>query len=176
MNRKNLALVAAEVVIIMTMLKTKSLVQGAVIAALYAVLTLMFSWISYGPIQFRISELLTVLPIFLPSAIPGLTVGCIVANLIGGYGVYDIIFGSLATLLGALGTRALCRKPMPAVLAPVVANSLIVGSMLYFVVPDSGLLIMNMLTVGLGEFVICFCLGLPLVHLLKRRPELLGNR
>lgn len=157
------------------MLKTKSLVYGAVIAAVYVVLTVLFSWISYGPIQFRISEILTVLPVFLPCSIPGLTVGCIVANLIGGYGIYDIIFGSAATLLGALGTRYFRNKPLLAALSPVVTNSLIVGSMLYFVVPDSGVLLFNIATVGIGEFVICVFLGLPLIQLIKRRPELLGN-
>ncbi len=157
------------------MLKTKSLVYGAVIAAIYAALTMLFSWISYGPIQFRISEILTLLPIFLPCAIPGLTIGCILANLLGGFGIYDIVFGSLASLLGALGTRFFRHKLILAALSPVVTNSLIVGSMLYFVSPNAGALIFNILTVGIGEFVICFLLGLPLVTLLKKRPELLGN-
>ena len=155
--------------------KIKSLVYGAVIAAIYAVLTILFSWISYGPVQFRISEALTVLPVFLPCAIPGLTIGCVVANLLGGYGVYDIVFGSLATLLGALGTSYFKNKPVLAALSPVVTNSLIVGSMLYFVVPDSGALLFNMASVGFGELVICFGLGLPLIQLLKKRPELLSN-
>ena len=158
-----------------TMNKAKNLVYGAVIAAIYAVLTSLFSWISYGPVQFRISEALTVLPVFLPCAIPGLTIGCVVANLLGGYGVYDIVFGSLATLLGALGTRYFRSKPVLAALSPVVTNSLIVGSMLYFVVPDSGALLFNMASVGFGELVICLGLGLPLIQLLKKRPELLSN-
>ena len=81
---------------------TRALVFGAVVAALYAVLTLAFSWISYGPVQFRIAEALTALPLFMPCSIPGLTVGCVVANLIGGYGLYDIVIGSLATCICAL--------------------------------------------------------------------------
>ncbi len=174
MSLKRSAPVAVGVVII-TMNKTKSIVYGAAIASIYAALTLLFAWISYGPVQFRISEVLTVLPIFMPCSIPGLTVGCILANLIGGYGIYDIVFGSLATLLGAIGTRLLRKKPVLAMLSPVVANSLIVGSMLYFVVPDSGALLFNMLTVGAGELVICLGLGLPLVQLLKKHPSLLGN-
>ncbi len=152
--------------------KTKKLVYGAVIAALYAVLTLLFSWISYGPVQFRISELLTVLPIFTSVSIPGLTIGCIIANLIGGYGVYDIIFGSLATLLGAIGTRVLRKRPVFAMLSPVLCNGLIVGSMLYFVVPDAGAFFFNVATVALGELVICLGLGLPLVQFLKKHPVL----
>ena len=172
--RNNAPAVAEAVITIMN--KTKALVYGAVIAAVYAALTLLFAWISYGPVQFRISEVLTVLPIFLPCAVPGLTIGCVLANLVGGYGIYDIVFGSLATLLGALGTRILRKRPILAVLSPVVSNSLIVGSMLYFVVPDSGALIFNMLTVGAGELVICLGLGLPLVQLLRKRPSLLGER
>lgn len=154
------------------MKRTKKLVYGAVIGALYAVLTLAFSAISYGLVQFRISEALTALPMLFPSAIPGLTIGCIVANLIGGFGIYDIIIGSLATLLGALGTYFLRKKPVLAMLSPVLANGILVGSMLYFVVPNSPALIINMLTVALGEVVICLGLGLPLHYVLKKRPEL----
>ncbi len=157
------------------MTKTKSLVYGAVVAAVYAALTLVFSAISFGPIQFRVSEVLTVLPIFLPCSIPGLTIGCIVVNLIGGYGIYDIVFGSLATLLGALGTWIFRKKPVFAMLSPVVFNGLIVGSMLYFIVPNSGALLFNIGTVAFGEMVICFGLGMPLVRFLKKHPALLGN-
>ncbi|MBQ9914681.1 MAG: QueT transporter family protein [Clostridia bacterium] len=155
--------------------KVKNIVYGAAIGAIYTVLTLLFSGISYGPVQFRVSEVLTVLPVFLPCAIPGLTVGCIVANLLGGFGIYDIVFGSLATLLGALGTRYFRKKPVLAALSPVVTNSLIVGSMLYFVVPDSGALLFNMASVGFGELVICLGLGLPFIHFVKKRPELLSR-
>ena len=116
-----------------------------------------------------------VLPIFAPYSISGLTIGCIVANLVGGYGIYDIVFGSLATLVGAIGTWLLRKRPVLAVLSPVISNSLIVGSMLYFVVPDSAALWLNMFTVGVGELVICVGLGLPLCRLLEKRPELLGN-
>ncbi len=154
------------------MKQTKHLLYGAVIAAIYAVLTLSFSAISYGPVQFRISEALTVLPILIPSAIPGLTVGCIVANLIGGYGIYDIVIGSLATCIGAIGTRLLWKKPILAALCPVISNAVLVGSMLYFVVPNSPALYLNMLTVGFGELVICLGLGLPLYYLLKKHPGL----
>lgn len=150
----------------------RQLVYGAVTAALYAALTLAFSWISYGPVQFRVAEVLTVLPAVAPFAVPGLTVGCVVANLVGGYGLYDIVFGALATLLGALGTRLLCKRPVLAALSPVACNSLIVGSMLYFVVPDSPALLLNMFTVGIGELVICCGLGLPFLRFLKKHSEL----
>ena len=160
-------------VVITTMSKTKYVVYGAIIAACYAALTMFLPWISYGPIQFRISEILTVLPIFMPCAIPGLTIGCVLANLLSSFGIYDIVFGSLATLIGALGTRLLRKKPFFAMLAPVISNSLIVGSMIYFVMPNSGALYLNMLTVGAGELVICLGLGLPTIQLLKKHPALL---
>ncbi len=153
----------------------KQLVYGAVTAALYAALTLAFSWISYGPVQFRIAEVLTVLPALASFAVPGLTVGCVVVNLLGGYGLYDIVFGTLATLLGAVGTRLLRKHPFWAALSPVVSNSLIVGSMLYFVVPDSPALLLNIVTVGVGELVICCGFGLPFLHFLKQRPELFSR-
>lgn len=148
--------------------KTKVLVKGAVVAAIYAVLTLCLAPISYGPVQFRLSELLTVLPVFAGFSVPGLTIGCVLANLMGGFGLYDIVIGSLATLLGALGTRFLRKKPWLAVWPPVVSNALLVGSMLYFVVPDSPGLLINILSVGISELVICVGLGLPFIWVLKR--------
>lgn len=168
--RKSAPVVAEAVTIIMN--KTKQLVYSAVVAALYAVLTLAFAPISYGPVQFRISEALTALPVLFAFAVPGLTIGCVVANLVGGFGLYDIIFGSLATLLGAIGTRLLRKKPVFAMLAPVVSNALIVGSMLFFIVPDSPALLYNIVTVGVGELVICLGMGLPLYYVLKKRPDL----
>ncbi len=169
-QRKNAPAVVGVVTI--TMNKTKYVVNAAVTAALYAVLTLAFSAVSFGPLQFRISEILTILPVFAPFAVPGLTVGCVIANLIGGFGIYDIVFGSLATCLGAIGTRVFRKKPVLAALSPVVSNALIVGTMLYFVVPDSPALLLNVITVGFGELVICLGLGLPLIHFLKKRPDL----
>lgn len=171
MSRRTSAPVVAEVVTII-MNKTKRLVYSAAIAALYAVLTLAFAPISYGPVQFRISEALTALPLLFDFAVPGLTIGCVVANLIGGFGLYDIIFGSLATLLGAVGTLLLRKKPVFAMLAPVISNALIVGSMLYCIVPDSPALLYNILTVGAGELVICLGMGLPLYYVLKKRSDL----
>lgn len=89
--------------------KLRYLVQGAMIAAIYTVLTLLAAlWgLAYGPVQFRFSEALTILPVFTPAAIPGLTVGCLLSNIFSGYGIYDMVFGTLATLLAAAGTRLL---------------------------------------------------------------------
>src|SRR5665647_998773 len=106
-------------------------VQAAVIGSLYAALTLLLSPISYGVMQVRISEALTVLAMFTPAAIPGLTVGCFFANFLGPNGIIDAIIGSFATLLGAIGTYKLRKSFYLAPLPPVIANALIVGPMLY---------------------------------------------
>ena len=111
------------------LLTTRSLCVSAVIAALYAALTLLLAPLSYGPIQLRVSEAMTLLPIVLPQAIPGLFVGCLIANLYTGM-LTDIIFGSLTTLLAAIGTYLLRKKPLLAAACPVVANGVIVGLVL----------------------------------------------
>ena len=111
---------------------TKYLLQGAVIAAVYAVLTIVLAPISYGPMQVRISEALTVLPVFTPAAVPGLFVGCFVANMVGPYGAVDMICGSAATLIAALLTYKLKDKTWLAPLPPVVLNGIIIGGMLHF--------------------------------------------
>ena len=108
------------------LLKPRSLCMSAVIAALYAALTLLLAPISYGPIQLRLSEALTLLPMLLPQAVPGLFVGCLIANLYTGM-LTDIIFGSLATLIAAIGTYLLRKKPLLAAACPVLANAVIVG-------------------------------------------------
>lgn len=113
------------------LLTTRSLCISAVIAALYAALTILLAPISYGNIQCRVSEALTLLPILLPQAIPGLFVGCLIANLYTGM-LTDIIFGALATLLAAAGTYAFRRKPVLAAACPVAANGVIVGLMLAY--------------------------------------------
>ncbi len=113
------------------LLTTRSLCVSAVIAALYAALTLLLAPISYGNLQCRVSEAFTLLPMLLPQAIPGLFVGCVIANLFSPMvTIWDIIFGSLATLIAAIGTYALRKKPVLAALCPVVANGVIVGLVL----------------------------------------------
>ena len=111
------------------LLTPRSLCMSAVIAALYAALTLLLAPISYGPIQLRLSEALTLLPMVLPQAVPGLFVGCLIANLYTGM-LTDIIFGSLATLLAAVCTYLLRRKPFLAAACPVISNGVIVGLVL----------------------------------------------
>lgn len=130
------------------LLTTRSLCVSAVIAALYAAMTLLLAPISYGPIQLRLSEAMTLLPILLPQAVPGLFVGCLIANLYTGM-MTDIIFGSLATLLAAIGTYLLRKKPLLAAACPVAANAVIVGLVLSmsFNLPVA----LTMLEVGIGE-------------------------
>ena len=144
---------------------------GAVIAALYTVLTLALPVLSFGPIQFRLAEGMTVLAWLCPEAIPGLFIGCLVSNLIGGAGIMDIIFGSLATLIASLLTYLLRKQPAWIALLPVVVvNGLIVGWVLN--AAYGAPLLLSMCTVALGQAVVCYVLGLPLLHLFRKRiPE-----
>lgn len=139
--------------------KTLYLVQAALIAAVYAVLTYALAPISYGPLQFRVSEALTVLPAIFPAAVPGLFVGCIVSNLVGGLGLWDIVIGSLATLIAAYLTSKLRNKwlvPAP----PVIVNAVIIGIMLSYMYKLPTLATIS--SVGVGEMVVCYLLGVPL--------------
>ena len=141
----------------------RRLVRGALIAAIYAVLCIVLQPISFSEIQFRVSEALTVLPILMPEAIPGLFIGCLVSNLIGGAGIMDIIFGSLATLIASLLTYLLRKQPAWIALLPVVVvNGLIVGWVLN--VAYGAPLLLSMCTVALGQAVVCYVLGLLLIR------------
>lgn len=148
---------------------TAFLTQAAMIAAIYVVLTFVFAPISFGEVQVRIAEMLTILPIFTPAAIPGLFVGCIIGNITGGAVLPDIIFGSIATLIGAAGTYALRRcHRMIAVLPPIAANSVIVPFVLrgaYGVPLPIPVLI---LSVAAGEIISCAVLGNVLAGVLSR--------
>lgn len=153
---------------------TKKVAFGGVIAALYVVLTMLSAamGLASGAIQVRLSEMLTILPVFTASAVPGLTVGCLLANLITGCALWDVVFGSLATLIGAAGTRLLRKKPMLAWIPPVISNMIIVPIVLQQVygVPDAWWYLV--LTVGAGEVISCGILGLLLYHSIKNIPQL----
>ncbi len=127
------------------------LVHGAVIAALYVVLTMLVAPIAFGPIQFRFSEALTILPFFTPAAIPGLFVGCLLSNLIGGAVVWDVLFGSLATLVGAIGTYLLRRHRKLLCFPPIISNTLIIPFVLHYAYGEAALIPYLMLTIGIGE-------------------------
>ena len=150
--------------------KTQRLALNGVIAAAYAALTLVASAmnLAYGPVQFRFSEALTVLPFLFPGTWPGLFVGCLVANLLSPYGPIDIVIGSLATLLAAIWTEKVDR-PWLAPLPPVLCNMVLVGGMLAwyevgFTAQFAALFAVNALWVGIGEAVVCYVLGLLLIR------------
>jgi len=150
----------------------RNLTLAAIIAALYAAITLLFAPISYGPVQFRVSEALTLLPVLLPQAIPGLAVGCLIANLLGSATPWDVVFGTLATLLAALLTRRFKKNLWLAAAAPVVCNAVIVGLVLHFTLADA-LLIPTIVSVGLGEAVVVYALGVSMIFALRRAPRVL---
>ena len=149
-------------------MKTKYLAEAAVIAAIYALLTIVLAPISYGAVQVRISEALTVLPFFTPAAVPGLFVGCIAANIMSPYGLADLIFGSAASLIGAIGSYLLRKKPLLVPLAPVISNGIIVGAMLYYVYEVPLPPIVQRLYGALGEVVACYAIGYPLMKYLNK--------
>jgi uncharacterized membrane protein len=151
-----------------------SLTQAAMIAAIYVVLTYVFSAFSFGQVQIRVAEALTILPVFTPAAIPGLFVGCLIGNIAGGAVLPDIIFGSIATLIGAVGTRLLRRRnPVICTLPPIVSNTVIVPFVLRFAYGVNLPIPLMMLTVGIGEVVGCGVFGVLLYSVLKRYKEVI---
>lgn len=178
------------------MKKSKYVARAGVIAALYAALTLIailfLQGLAWGPVQFRLSEAVTVVAVFTGAAVPGLTIGCLLANLIaiplagtGLAGLLDVGFGTLATFLGALWTRRFRSRPKLAILGPVLSNALIVPAYLpllaqgygMYTIPFTDIAIGNaylplylfgFVTVGLGEAAVIYILGLPLLHALRR--------
>lgn len=146
------------------------MVQSAMIAAIYVVLVFVFQYTSFGFIQFRIAEALTILPYFTSAAIPGLFVGCMLANLLGGSILADIVFGSIATLIGAVGTyfagKMKCKwlAPVP----PIVANALIIPFVLKFGYGETAAIPYMMFTIGVSEIIICGVIGLVLLAILER--------
>ncbi len=146
------------------------LTQAALIAALYVVLTLIAHslGLSNQAIQVRFSEALTILPFFTPAAIPGLFIGCLLSNILTGAIIWDILFGSLATLIGAIGTYLLRKYKWMTPLPPIVANTLIVPFVLAFAYQAEGTIPFFMLTVGIGEVISCGILGMLLLGLLNK--------
>lgn len=153
---------------------TRLITMGAAIAALYVVLTLIanaFGLANYA-IQVRFSESLTILPYFTPVAIPGLFAGCIISNILTGAMPLDVIFGSLATLIGAIGTNIL-KKKLPKIkwlapLPPIIANTIVVPFVLAYVYKFDGSIPYFMLTVGIGEVISCGILGMILLFSLEK--------
>ena len=148
--------------------KVLYLVQAAAIAAIYVVLTTVFAAFSFGEIQIRLSEALTVLPYFTPAAVPGLFVGCIIGNLLGGAIPVDIVCGSIATLLGAVFTYKLRRYRYLAPVPPIAANTLIVPFVLRFGYGIALPIPFMMLTVSIGEVISCGVIGMVVLTALER--------
>ena len=153
---------------------TRFCIRAAVIAAVYVLLTLVWP-LSFGPVQVRISEALTVLPLMTPAAVPGLFLGCLLSGILSGSVWIDVALGSLATLLSAFLTRKLRDKPLAAaLLPPVLLNAIITGSVIHFCYagdPAISLLPLTMLSVGAGEAAAVYLLGIGLMRLLRALPD-----
>lgn len=159
--------------------KVNYIVQSALIAAVYAAATYIAALLNmaYGPIQFRFSEALNLLALFTPAAVPGLTIGCFIANIGSPYGMLDVALGTLATFLSALCIYFIARRMKRAAqyaapLFPTIFNALLIGAEIAVFLP-AGERWVGFLTaawqVGLGEAAVCFLLGIPLYYLIKKR-------
>ncbi len=155
-------------------LSTREMARAAVIAAAYAALSMISSFfgLAYGPVQLRLSEALTVLPKKYPSAIWGVFLGCLLTNILSPYGLPDLIVGTLATFLAADLTRR-CKKDALGALPPVLYNAFLVGALLAFQQTGFGpafpsAFAYQALTVGLGQLIACYGLGIPLLRLLRK--------
>ncbi len=148
---------------------TQYLTHAAAIAAIYTVLTVIAAGfgLANGAVQVRFSEALTVLPFFTPAAVPGLAVGCLISNIVTGCALPDIIFGTLATLLGALGSHALRRNRFLVSLPPILANTIIIPFVLSYAYHIPGGIPYFMLTVGAGEVISCLLFGQMLITALS---------
>ncbi len=161
-----------------TKLNVKFVATSAVIAAAYVALSLLSAafGLAFGPVQLRLSEVLCILPVFTPAAIPGLFVGCIISNLLS-FSPLDILFGSLATLIAAVLTRAFRNitfkgLPLLSLLPPVIVNAVIVGAEIaVFFMPGEAFLtafLINAAQVFLGQAAVCYVLGIPFYFAMKR--------
>ena len=151
----------------------RRIAQGAVIAALYVVLTIIFAPISFGAVQVRIAEIMTIMPLFTPAAIPGLFLGCVLANLLGGAIIWDVIFGSIATLIGAALGYMLRKNRWLVPIPAIVSNTIIVPLVLRYGYAIDMPLYLMAIYIALGEIVGCYLLGeLFASLLLKHRKSL----
>ena len=152
--------------------KIHQLVQGAMIAAIYTALTVSLAPISFGVIQFRVSEALCVLPFFTPAAVPGLFIGCLLSNFMGMLMwtavILDVVFGSLATLIGALGSWYLRKHKWMVCLPPIISNMVIIPWVLRYAYGAEEMILFSMATVGIGEILAVGVLGNCLLIILER--------
>ena len=152
------------------------MVYGAAIAAIYVALTMSFSAISFGPVQFRISEALCILPFFTPAAIPGLFIGCFLSNLLCGAAVMDVVFGSIATLIGAVGSYCLRHNKWLVCVPPILANAIIVPWVLRYAYGSTDLIPVAMVTVGIGKILAIGVLGNLLLVTLDRYKQFIFKK
>lgn len=165
-------------------MKTKYVTRAAMIAAIYCALTVAvvmtpLGKLAFGPVQIRVSEALTVLPAVFGSAVPGLFIGCLLSNIIGASmglaaGWMDVVFGSLATLVSAWLSYRLRRHTYLVPLPPVIINAVVVGLLLHYVFELP--LVATMLSVGAGQAIACYGLGLPLLLTFKKRKEAIDRQ
>lgn len=155
--------------------KVLFIAQAAMIAAIYVVLTLIFAPFSYGNIQVRVSEALTILPFFTPAAIPGLFVGCLLSNIIGGSIILDVVFGSLATLVAAVMSYRLRNNKYLVALPPIIVNALVVPFVLFYGYQVNLPIPLMMLTVGIGQVISCGFMGTILLKVLNQYTRPLFN-
>lgn len=145
----------------------KQLIWAALIAAIYVVLTAIFAPLSFGAVQVRISEILTLLPILTPMAVPGTFIGCFISNIIFSASLLDIILGSLATLASAVLTYLLRENKYLAAAPPVIVNAFIVAFILK--VSAGAPYWLTVFTVGVGQAISCYALGIPFITLLQKK-------
>ncbi|MCL1808809.1 MAG: QueT transporter family protein [Clostridiales bacterium] len=149
-------------------MKTKHILQAAVIAAAYAAVTILLAPLSYGVMQIRVSEALSILPYFTPAAVPGLFVGCFIANLASPNGIADLVCGSLSSLFAAWFSYKLRDWPALVPMPPVAVNGIAIGAMIYFVYGIPMPLLACMAWVAAGQACACYILGYPLLCYLKK--------
>lgn len=156
--------------------KVLFIAQGAIIAALYVALTHIsnMAGLASGAVQIRLSEALTILPVFTPAAVPGLFIGCLLSNLTTGCIPWDVAAGSFATLVGAIGTYLLRKYPYAGSVPPIVSNVIIVPFVLAYAYGVEGTIPYFMLTVGIGEIICCGVLGTILMTALRRQNRLIN--
>ncbi len=148
--------------------KNLFITQAAVIASLYTVLVLVFQYSSFGPIQFRIAEALTVLPYFTRAAIPGVTLGCLISNIIFGADILDIVFGTLATLIGAILSYKLRWNKFLVPIPPIVVNAIVIPFVLKYAYFEADPILWLILSVGAGQVMAAGVLGLVLLFALDK--------
>ena len=151
--------------------KTRYMTYAAVIAALYVVLTYLsalFGLAGQNLIQVRLSEALCILPYFTPAAVPGVTIGCLISNMIGGAVLMDVVFGTLATLIGAIGSRLLRGNRYLVSIPPILSNTLIIPWVLKYAYGSEDLVWYMMITIGIGEILAIGVLGQCLISVLAR--------